>query len=93
MYSKIRMKGTKAVRIGQDRLNMEEGIYMDIFPCDGVPDDNKKKKKHNRLAKIYRKILYARIGKYSCDNGMRDYGGLWYALYQEVMCISRVINL
>ena len=47
MYSKIRMKGTKAVRIGQDRLNMEEGIYMDIFPCDGVPDDNKKKKKHN----------------------------------------------
>lgn len=55
MYSKIRMKGTKAVRIGQDRLNMEEGIYMDIFPCDGVPDDNKKKKKHNRLAKIYRK--------------------------------------
>lgn len=77
MYSKIRMKGTKAVRIGQDRLNMEEGIYMDIFPCDGVPDDNKKKKKHNRLAKIYRKILYARIGKYSCD---KWYERLWWSL-------------
>lgn len=77
LYSKIRMKGTKAVRIGQDKLNMEDGIYMDIFPCDGVPDDNKEKIRHNRLAKIYRKILYARIGKHTCD---KWYERLWWTL-------------
>ena len=37
----------------------------------------KKKKKHNGLAKIYRKILYARIGKYSCD---KWYERLWWSL-------------
>jgi lipopolysaccharide cholinephosphotransferase len=67
MYSKIRMKGTKVVRLGQEKMGMRDGVFIDIFPCDGLPNDEKLHKKHNKEAWICRKILYARSGRYSAN--------------------------
>lgn len=80
MYAKIRMNGTKAVKIGQDKLDMHSGIFIDIFPCDGVPDNNKKRKIYNIKAKICRKILYARTAKELSNN-------VWKCLGWNVVCL------
>ena len=80
LYGKLRKQGTKAVRLGQDRLKMESGIWLDIFPCDGVPDNNAEKKIHNKVAKLCRKTLYARTARYITNK--------WYAkLGWNIVCI------
>jgi len=38
-YSKLRLKGTKYIEYGNHRLNIEQGIYVDIYPLDFLPDD------------------------------------------------------
>lgn len=67
IYSKVRMKGTRAVRVGQEKMGMKDGVFIDVFPCDGVPSDTKELKKHSKDAKFCRKVLYARVAQYSKD--------------------------
>ena len=56
-YTKLRLKGTKYVEYGYHRLNIEQGIYIDIYPIDDLPDDDelfhKQFKQYQRLSKIY----------------------------------------
>lgn len=75
LYGKLRMKGTKAVRVGQERFKMQDGIWIDIFPCDGVPNEQKVKRRHNRIAKFCRKTLYARSARYTCK---KLYERVWW---------------
>lgn len=70
LYGKLRNQETKAVRLGQDRLKMESGIWLDIFPSDGVPDNNAEKRIHNVIAKLCRKTLYARTARYITNKCM-----------------------
>ena len=67
IYSKLRKKGTKAIRVGQEHLKMKSGMFIDIFPCDGVPNNRILLKMRNIIATVCRKILYARVGKCSAD--------------------------
>ncbi len=67
-YAKIRRNGTEFVRLGQEHLKMKTGIFIDIFPCDGVPTNKLLRVIHNFLALISRKITYARIGSRSEKN-------------------------
>lgn len=63
LYGKLRKNGTSAVRVGQEKLNMHSGVFIDIFPCDGVPDNRICQAIQKRLAFLCRKILYARVAK------------------------------
>lgn len=38
-YSKLRLKGTKYIEYCHHRLGIEQGIYVDIYPIDNMPDD------------------------------------------------------
>lgn len=67
IYSKLRKKGTKAIRVGQEHLKMNCGMFIDIFPCDGVPSNKILWKIRNSIATICRKTLYSRVGKRSAD--------------------------
>jgi len=40
-YSKLRIDGTKFVEYCNHRLDIHHGIYVDIFPFDEVPDNEK----------------------------------------------------
>jgi lipopolysaccharide cholinephosphotransferase len=45
------------------------GVNIDIWPLDGVPGDNRKKQKHQRMIKLLQGLLYGRIVRFSaCDN-------------------------
>lgn len=80
LYGKIRKKGTRAVRAGQEKLKMKDGIFIDVFPCDGVPDEKNAKRRHNITAKICRKILYARTARYTDKNVIKRI--LW-----NILCV------
>lgn len=40
-YSKVRINGTKFVEYCNHRLYIHHGVYVDIFPFDEIPDDEK----------------------------------------------------
>lgn len=68
LYSKVRMYGTRAVRVGQEHLGMRDGIFIDIFPCDGIPADEKAFKKKCVKAQLCRRTLYARTARVTATN-------------------------
>lgn len=56
-YTKLRLKGTKYIEYGYHKLNIEQGIYVDIYPIDNLPDDDelylKQFRQYQRLIKMY----------------------------------------
>lgn len=61
LYGKLRMNGTSAVRVGQERLKMHSGVFIDIFPRDPMPNRAAGRKSFELVGKLCRKILYARV--------------------------------
>jgi len=54
-YTKLRKKGTKYVESINRNLDIETGIYIDIYPVDRIPDDDRLRKK--QFKKVRRWIL------------------------------------
>lgn len=56
-YTKLRLKGTKYIEYSHHKLNIEKGIYIDIYPIDNLPDSDdeyyKQYKKFHSLAVLY----------------------------------------
>lgn len=63
MYAKLRKNGTLAVRTGQENIKMHQGIFIDIFVCDGVPKNMILRCIRNSVSFINRKILYSIIAR------------------------------
>ncbi|MCR4651238.1 MAG: LicD family protein [Lachnospiraceae bacterium] len=80
LYSKLRMAGTRAVRLGQEKIPMRDGVFIDIFPCDGVPNDDTEYRKKCRKAKLIRKSLYARVARYTAESFIARLGWRMVAL-------------
>lgn len=58
-YTKLRRKGTSCVEYGVHKLKIEQGIYIDIYPVDHLPDDDAVfQKKHQRFQKAARLFSY-----------------------------------
>ena len=38
-YTKLRLKGTRCIEEYNHELNIEQGIYIDIYPVDNIPDE------------------------------------------------------
>lgn len=51
-FTKVFKKGTKFVEEESRKLKYEKGIFVDIFPFDNLPNDDKQRKKYEH--KIYR---------------------------------------
>lgn len=62
-YGKLRRKNTKFVRLGQESMPYEQGIFIDIMPFDNIPDNTIVRKIHYFECFLYRKAFWARIGK------------------------------
>lgn len=62
-YAKLRRKGTKCVRLNQEHMLYEQGIYLDIFVCDNVPENYLLRSIGNFKSYIYRKIFWSAVGQ------------------------------
>ena len=61
-YGKLRKKGTRYVRIGQEKMKYKDGIYIDILPLDSMPDKYWERVLMGVKCWIFRKLTYARAG-------------------------------
>lgn len=62
-YGKLRRKNTEFVRLNQEHMPYEQGIFIDIMPYDNVPDNYMLRKLHNFQCFLYRKAFWAPLGK------------------------------
>lgn len=66
-YGKLRRKNTLFLRENQEHMPYKQGIFIDIFPLDGVPDNYFLRSIKNFECFCVRKILWAKVGRYADD--------------------------
>lgn len=80
-YGKLRRKGTLFLREYQEHMPYDQGIFIDVFPLDHVPDNYLLRSWHNFHCFCIRKVLWAKVGQYADKNrAMR----LVYGLLQKI---------
>lgn len=62
-YGKLRRKGTTFLRLHQEEMPYEQGIFIDLFPMDNVPDAPVLRQIHFALCFLLRKFLWSEIGR------------------------------
>jgi len=62
-YGKLRRKQTLFVREYQEHMPYKQGVFIDIFPLDGVPDNYFFRTLKNFECFCIRKMLWAKVGK------------------------------
>ncbi len=67
-YGKIRRKDTLFLREHQEHMPYFQGVFIDIFPLDGVPDNYCLRAIKNFECFCIRKILWAKVGKIAEKN-------------------------
>ena len=67
-YGKIRRKDTLFLREHQEHMPYEQGIFIDVFPLDGVPDNYLHRSLKNFECFCVRKFLWSRVGKIAEKN-------------------------
>ncbi len=64
-YAKMRRKGTEFIRLNQEHMPYEQGVFMDIFICDNVPNNYILRSICNFISYLYRKFFWSAVGKES----------------------------
>lgn len=61
-YARILRKGTVFIRAGHQSLKSKTGIFIDVFPCDNMPEGKAALFLCNALSLVCRKMLYSEVG-------------------------------
>ena len=62
-YGKLRRKGTLFLREHQEHMPYEQGVFVDVFPLDSIPEGRVGRASWNLKCFLLRKALWARVGK------------------------------
>lgn len=85
-FAKVRKDGTKFIEEYCRKLTIHPGIYIDIFPYDALPDEEKARERHYRKVK---RMLNLYIAK--CVTGTSvHYHGMKKLVYG---CIRRTLHI
>ncbi|MCH1948743.1 LicD family protein [Enterocloster sp. OA13] len=71
-YGKLRRNNSSFIRLNQEHMPYEQGIFMDIFVCDNVPDNYYIRSICNFISFIYRKFFWSKIGM-ETERGIKKY--------------------
>lgn len=61
-YGKLRRKGTEFIRLNQEFMPYEQGIFIDLMPFDNVPDNEVLRRVHFFQCFCFRKIFWSKVG-------------------------------
>jgi len=64
-YGKLRRKNTLFLREHQEHFPYEQGIFIDVFPLDYVPENYGLRCLHNFICFLYRKFFWSEAGRVS----------------------------
>lgn len=68
-YAKMRRNGTEFVRLGQEHVRQRHnGVFLDIFVVDNVPDEWLLRRLHHFACFAVRKGLYSEVGRLREEN-------------------------
>jgi lipopolysaccharide cholinephosphotransferase len=67
-YGRLRRKDSEFVRVGQEHMKMQTGIFLDIFPNDYIPNFYPLRLLHSFCCFMVRKTLYAESGRVKSPN-------------------------
>ena len=80
-YGKLRMKNTLFLREHQEHMPYEQGVFIDVFPLDGVPDNYILRSLHSLHCFCVRKILWSAVGRVA---DKRPLMRLWFSLLYRI---------
>ena len=80
-YGKLRRKNTLFLRENQEHMPYKQGVFIDIFPLDGVPDNYLLRSVHNFHCFCVRKILWSAVGRIA---DKKWYMRRWYQLLYQI---------
>lgn len=80
-YGKIRRKNTLFLREYQEHMPYEQGVFIDVFPLDGVPDNYLMRCLNNFHCFCIRKILWSEVGRFAAKSFFMR---AWYHLLSKV---------
>lgn len=80
-YGKLRRKDTLFLREHQEHMPYEQGIFIDVFPLDGVPDNYILRSLKNFECFCVRKILWSEVGKIADKN---PFMRVWYRVLSRL---------
>jgi len=64
-YGKLRRKDTLFIRLGQEHMPYEQGIFVDLFPADYVSNSYFGRCVTNFICFLLRKAFWSEVGKYN----------------------------
>lgn len=82
-YSKLRNLNTTYIRTGQEHIPCKNGVFIDIFPLDGVPSGVLLQIAQDFICFLLRKCLWAKVGY------MEERSGFKRAVYRALSVISK----
>ena len=70
-YTKLRKKDTKMIEKFYNRLKIEKGVYVDIYPIDNVPNNETvRKKQFLKIKKWIRFYYYRQVLRFDLRKGL-----------------------
>lgn len=69
-YTRIRRNNTVYQRAGHEHMNYHQGVFIDIFILDNVPNNKILRVLHRTACFINRKILWSESGKHIAKNAL-----------------------
>ena len=79
-YGKLRKTYTKFVRVGQEHVKCKTGVFIDLFPLDGIPNSIIGQILNDFHCFCIRKMMYSEVGMVSKSEN-------WF-----VRCIYRILS-
>lgn len=80
-YGKLRRKDTLFLREDQEHMPYGQGVFIDVFPLDYVPEHYGLRCVHNFVCFMYRKFFWAEVGRIS---DQRAFMRVLYSLMSKV---------
>lgn len=62
-YGKLRRRGTSFIREGSENMPYEQGVFVDVFPLDFVPEHAFGQWMFDKIGFFYRKAAWSAVGK------------------------------